>query len=366
MVFRRTGLNIGLGGAKILYYYKHHEREEIKDILAYLKLAINPMDEISFSRIANKPPRGIGIKTVEVVIRSTVERGNPIFSLGNKNSIPKSRLTRVTDFIELCAELNRMVALSDPMLLLKLLFDASGYLEWLRRAGEEERIHNLEELYNAVEEFSKEHPGAPISDFVEEVTLSQGGIEGDGQADRVYLITLHNAKGLEFPAVFIAGMEDGIFPHYLSGDSVSDLQEERRLCYVGMTRAMERLYLSAAKVRKLYGRSVERGLSKFLMELPSELVDHREEGDSITPTSMRVDTGLRGRAPRPMPRERQVPDLEVEDRVIHEQYGRGIVVELEEGIASIQFDDGNRMKFLLKYTPLKKDMRVGTSEREGG
>jgi len=352
---------------------RFYEREEIKDILAYLRLAINPMDEISLSRIANKPPRGIGVKTVEKVVKSTIERGLSIFSFGENNSIPRSRISRVTDFIELCAELNRMVPVSDPPQLLKLLFDTSGYLEWLHREGEEERIKNLEELYNAVEEFSKEHPGSPISDFVEEVTLSQGGIEGDGQGDRVYLITLHNAKGLEFPVVFIAGMEDGVFPHYLSGDNVSDLQEERRLCYVGMTRAMERLYFSAAKVRKLYGRSIERGLSQFLMELPSELIDYSDEGDYFTPSliSGRRTSGLQGaslwgKSPRSRPREREVPDLEVDDRVIHEQYGRGKVVELEKGVASIHFEDGKRMKFLLKYTPLRKDQEVGTSESEGG
>jgi DNA helicase-2/ATP-dependent DNA helicase PcrA len=349
---------------------RFYEREEVKDILAYVKLAMNPMDEISFARIAAKPPRGIGELTVGAVIDSTVVRGKPVFELGGDSGIPALRLARVRELLDLVAELSGMVEHTPPQRLLKLLFDASGYTEWLQNRGEEERIRNLEELYNAVDEFSREHPGVPISVFVEEVSLNQGGVETGAGHGGVFLITLHNAKGLEFPVVFIAGMEEGIFPHYLSGDSVPDLQEERRLCYVGMTRAMERLYLTAAKVRKLYGRNIERGISKFLMEIPEELVDYREESSLLTAgwpaergssfsgpvASRRKAAGSApGSAAGPGFKERVVPELKLNDRVRHEQYGSGRVVKIDDGIVSIHFDDGKKMMFLLKYTPLRKE-----------
>jgi len=341
---------------------RFYEREEVKDIIAYLRLAMNPMDEISLSRIANKPPRGIGEKTLKLLIESTIERGRPVIDFKGESHIPPSRRSSVKDFLVLIQELQLMVQESPPPDLIKLLFDASGYIDWLRSQGEEERMRNLEELYNAVEEFSREHPESSISEFVEEVSLSQGGFDEKSGIGRVFLITLHNAKGLEFPVVFIAGMEEGIFPHYLSGDNASDIQEERRLCYVGMTRAMEKLYLSAAKVRKLYGRSIERGLSKFLMELPSDLVHYHEEK---SPYIREYSTGGRSITGSPSHRsfsrakaklkERELLDLQVNDRVFHEQFGKGEVLEIEKGIASIRFEDGKKMKFLLKYTPLRKD-----------
>jgi DNA helicase-2/ATP-dependent DNA helicase PcrA len=342
---------------------RFYEREEIKDIIAYIKLALNPMDEISLSRIANKPPRGIGTKTVEALIESTIEKGYPLFRLDEQNKIPRARIRLVKAFTGFCSELHEMALTTYPPQLLRLLFDKSGYLEWLKDENKEEKIKNLEELYNAVEEFSKENPSSPISDFIEEVSLNQVGGEEEYPAGRVYLITLHNAKGLEFPVVFIAGMEDGIFPHYLSGENSADLQEERRLCYVGMTRAMEKLYLSAAKVRKLYGKSVQRGLSKFALELPAELVDFDEErgtaldevGGGIIFRKYQDRPFQFGKSEKKKIIEREIPDLEINDTVIHEQFGRGKVLEIERGIASIRFEDGKRMKFLLKYTPLKKE-----------
>ncbi len=347
---------------------RFYEREEIKDILAYLKLAINPMDEISLRRIANKPPRGIGEKTVDALVRSTIEKGYPIYQSESEIHIAPSRIPLVKSFLDFYVELKDLVHNTYPPQLLRILFDKSGYIEWLKDENKEEKVRNVYELYNAVEEYSKENQSSSISEFIEEVSLNQGGYDNKYQNNRVFLITLHNAKGLEFPVVFIAGMEEGIFPHYLSGESPADIQEERRLLYVGMTRAMEKLYLTAAKVRKLYGKSVERGLSNFVFELPEELVVFNEEKGTNNNGLIEDNTcGINARGffqrrlgPQYLNADgekkvKREPEIKVNNRVIHKHFGRGKVVEVENGVAVICFDDGKKMKFLLQYTPLEKE-----------
>jgi DNA helicase-2/ATP-dependent DNA helicase PcrA len=250
-----------------------------------------------------------------------------------------------------------MLDSAPPHEFLRHLYDATGYVRWLRSEGKEEKIGNLNELYNAVEEFSRSRPGAPLTEFVEEASLNHGAREEDFRDGRVYLITLHNAKGLEFPVVFMAGMEEGVFPHHLSGDRPDDLHEERRLCYVGMTRAKERLYLTAARTRKLYGRSVEREVSPFLVEIPRHLLEVRRPRDSRGPLQSSLFTkGGGGVTVRKGIRERmseeQIAAVGAGTRVVHRQFGRGTVAAVDRGVAEIDFDDGYRMKFMLKYTPL--------------
>jgi DNA helicase-2/ATP-dependent DNA helicase PcrA len=287
--------------------------------------------------------------------------------------IAQSKIPLVRKFIDLIVELRDLVKGCSPPLLLRILFDKSGYLDFLKDQNKEEKIKNLDELYNAVEEYSKENPSSSISEFIEEVSLNQGISEDDFQNNRVSLITLHNAKGLEFRVVFIAGLEEGIFPHYLSGDNQTDLQEERRLCYVGMTRAMEKLYLSAAKVRKLYGRSVERGLSNFIQELPQELIRVEEEkGDAYITSTGKLGSrsdrnrfykeGFHSRNRKEVDTDsvfnaanKEKLNIEVNNRIMHKQFGKGTVLEVENEIAVIRFDDGKKMKFMLKYTPLIKE-----------
>jgi DNA helicase-2/ATP-dependent DNA helicase PcrA len=362
---------------------RFYEREEVKDMLAYLRLSLNPFDEVSLRRIADKPPRGIGEKTVDAILRATVEKGLPIHG-GEAPEIGAGRVRLVADFLRFLGELGEKARGEAPPDALKHLYDTAGYLDWLERDNKDEKLKNLEELYNAVDEFSKNNPGLPIADFIEEASLNQGAGEEGAVTDRVFLITLHNAKGLEFPVVFIAGMEEGVFPHFLSGESLQDMQEERRLFYVGMTRAMERLYLTAAKVRKLFGRSVERGVSSFVYEIPRELMvwkesarvyaDRSETTSSGTipgkrraspvyagspfarhPSKETSRSGSAAKASPPEGRGRVALDLEVNNRVLHKGFGRGVVLATNGEIAEIQFDDGKRMKFMLKYTPLVKE-----------
>jgi DNA helicase-2/ATP-dependent DNA helicase PcrA len=348
---------------------RFYEREEIKDMLAYLRLSLNPLDEVSLRRIANKPPRGIGEKTVDALLYATVEKGLPIHGGEKVPELFSGRVHLVADFLRFIDELGKLARGETPAAVLKHLYDTSGYLDWLKRENKDEKLKNLEELYNAVEEYSKNNPGAPVAEFIEEASLNQGAGEDGDVTDRVFLITLHNAKGLEFPVVFIAGMEEGIFPHFLSGESLKDLQEERRLCYVGMTRAMESLYLTAARVRKYYGRSVERGISSFVFEIPRELMVWKESAGADAGRGKPASTGAIRRMPRaglsragpppagslPQGLPRVPLDLAVNSRVMHKGFGRGIVLATNGEIAEIQFDDGKRMKFMLKYTPLVKE-----------
>ena len=338
------------------------EREEIKDILAYIRLAINPMDEIALKRIANRPPRGIGQKTVDAMVSSRIDSGNSILQENDDLPIASSRKKAVGAFTDLVTDLAERLTTQDPPSILRHVYTKSGYLEWLNRGQNEERVKNLEELYNAVFEFHQNSPESTIVDFVEEVSLNQGAREDEFKHNRVHLITLHNAKGLEFPIVFMAGMEEGVFPHYLSGERLEDLQEERRLCYVGMTRAMERLYLTAARSRLLWGRTVERDVSKFIREIPKDLLIEKDYGVSAS-------YGAAGRSGGSLPRfpassgkqkksivERDNSDITANSRVVHESFGRGTVRSLQDDIAEIEFDDGQVMKFMLKYTPIKLEI----------
>ncbi|MFW6139503.1 MAG: ATP-dependent helicase, partial [Spirochaetota bacterium] len=345
---------------------RFYEREEVKDMLSYLRLAINPMDEISLGRIISRPPRGIGKKSVQALIHNTISRNKPFYEPDGGLDISSTRSRSISEFCEFFKNLAAKLDNTYPPQLLRFIYENSGYLKWLQTHNKDEKIRNLEELYNAVEEFSRANPSSSISDFIEEVSLDQGATREDFQDHSVYLITLHNAKGLEFPVVFIAGMEEGVFPHFLSEETPQDLQEERRLCYVGMTRAMEVLYLTAARTRKLYGRNIDRDVSDFVEEIPAELLEVDEERAPRFAGSGSYLKGSGGAGRMPFNRHsdrqksltpREIEHLEINTRVVHEQFGKGKVVSIEKqkGVAVIEFDDGSVMKFMLEYTPIKKE-----------
>ncbi|HEB33377.1 MAG TPA: ATP-dependent DNA helicase PcrA [Spirochaetes bacterium] len=353
---------------------RFYAREEIKDIISYIRLVLNPRDEIALRRIANKPPRGIGPKTIDAIVNATIEKGYPFYQDGVELEIPPSRVPLVKNFLKFFIKLKDMVDKTHPLQLLKYVFSQTGYLEWLIAEKKEQKVKNLDELYNAVEEFSKSNTGAPISEFVEEVSLNQAGPEDEEYKNNsVFLITLHNAKGLEFPVVFMAGMEEGLFPHFLSGERLGDLEEERRLCYVGMTRAMEKLFLTAAENRRIYGRKIQSDVSKFIHEIPGEIIIMKEEKDfnhsgplidnQSLPVGHRVN---RGRLEKAQPgfyrknaaaakKEIKVPDIYVNCRIVHDKFGGGKVLDLEKESALIKFDNGTTMKLMLQYAPITKE-----------
>lgn len=258
---------------------RFYERKEIKDILAYLKLISNPSDGISLKRIINHPPRGIGDKTVERVAVFSKEKNISLYE-GMREALkedwlPPTAREKIGGFIRLIEEFREEAGtLSLSQLALNLLA-RTGYLQRLKEEGTDEafsRAENVDELINMMVELERGDEEVSLETFLEKVSLVTSVDLYEDQENRVSLMTLHCAKGLEFPIVFIVGMEEGLLPHYRRGEETEDLEEERRLCYVGITRAKEKLYLSRAEKRSTFGVGRANLASRFLDELPVELI----------------------------------------------------------------------------------------------
>jgi DNA helicase-2/ATP-dependent DNA helicase PcrA len=258
--------------------FSYYQRAEVKDILAYLKVAVSPNDSIALLRIINTPARGIGKTTVEQIESFATENQLSMFGaierMVQENAFPTRADAALAAFAKLIGELSEAVAVKPLNETIRLIEESTGYrkmLEVENTPDSETRLGNLDELANAAAEAVER--GESITDFLDHTALvsDADSIEEDAQ---VTLMTLHNAKGLEFPVVFLAGLEDGLFPHSRSLLSEAAMEEERRLCYVGMTRAEKKLYLTYAKARRRFGGGeLERSLpSRFLKEIPSELV----------------------------------------------------------------------------------------------
>ena len=275
---------------------KFYERKEIKDILAYLKVIVNPSDGVSLRRILNVPARGIGEKTIEKIDVFSREKGLPFYE-GLQRALSEDWLSsgirsKIEPFIDLIEALRSDAgSLTVSQLTLNLLHQ-TGYLERLKEERTDEaisRTENIEELINVMMEFEKGGEDGTLDAFLDKVSLVSDVDLYEDKGNRVSLMTLHCAKGLEFPVVFIVGMEEGLLPHYRRGEETEDLEEERRLCYVGITRAKERLFLSRAERRMTFGVGRANLPSRFLDELPWDLIrleerdeeEHDEEEDSF-------------------------------------------------------------------------------------
>jgi len=267
---------------------RFYDRKEIKDMLAYLRLAANPDDDISMERVVNVPKRGIGDATWDKVTAEAAARGVSVFRLlcdGLEELDIQSRARKALgEFRDLIMNLHQMSEYLSVTELTEQAAELSGYREELRRDGSLEaqaRLENIDELLSVTQEFEKRNEDKSLLAFLTDLALiADIDSLGDGEeaGDAVVLMTLHSAKGLEFPAVFIVGMEEGIFPGSRALTEPEELEEERRLCYVGITRAMRKLYLSHARTRLLYGRTSSNMPSRFLAEIPDKLKDVRQFG----------------------------------------------------------------------------------------
>ena len=267
---------------KIIGGLKFYERKEIKDIIAYLRLIFNPSDNMSLKRIINEPKRGIGKTSLDNIAKISEETGNSMYDI-IKNA-EKYGLNRVylnsKEFIESIEELRSK---KDNMLisdLIKETLKKTGYtkaLELENTVEAETRIQNLDEFLTVAIEFEEESADNTLAEFLEGITLSSDVDNLEDEEESVTLMTLHSAKGLEFPVVFLVGMEEGIFPGYKSIGEPKELEEERRLFYVGITRAKQYLYLTCAKRRTIFGSTSYNSISRFVKEIPSELLDGYEE-----------------------------------------------------------------------------------------
>ncbi len=273
-------IEAALRSAKIPYQVvggvSFYERQEIKDVLAYLNLLANPKDDIAFERIVNVPPRGIGKTTLDRLSERAAALGLPLLAMAREASnVPgiKDKTARgLRDFGMLMDELTALRDHAAEEVLRKAL-SLSGYHDHLEadaKGGGEDRLANVDELVSAARQFDREHPGASILEFLEEISLASAVDRWKDEEGAVTLMTLHAAKGLEFPVVFIVGLEQGLLPHARSSDSDAELEEERRLLFVGITRAQRELYLSHCRVREFRGQRSVTIPSEFLGELPEE------------------------------------------------------------------------------------------------
>jgi len=285
-VFRGFGLAYQVVGGVSFY-----ERREVKDVLAYLRLLRNPQDTVALARVVNVPPRGIGPKTQGALLAAAREKGVPVVDALREaesiGSVPQRQRSALASFGRILEDVRARLEEEDLPAIVDRLVERSGYGAYLRDGTEEgdERFANVLELRSIAEEYVRLPREEQLPAFLEEVALvsDQDALGGgsapadprDAPAPAATLITLHAVKGLEFPIVFLTGMEEGVFPHARSLDEEAELEEERRLCYVGVTRAMHRCYLSWARQRMLFGRTSSNPPSRFLRELPHEGVERR-------------------------------------------------------------------------------------------
>jgi DNA helicase-2/ATP-dependent DNA helicase PcrA len=351
---------------------KFFSRMEIKDILAYLRLLVNPADAVAARRVINVPPRGIGAATVEKIATLEGEAGGLLPACGlavERGLLAGAAAKRVLAFAELLADLRQRLEAQVPYAELTAeLIEASGYGPMLREERTEEardRLRNLEELLAGMEEHAAQEP--TLAGYLEQVALVTDLDSYDPSLDRVSLMTLHAAKGLEFPVVFMTGMEEGLFPLSRSGNGDEELEEERRLCYVGMTRAMEKLYLTHARRRRVYGDYQFNPPSRFLSELPAHLLDgdvpavHRPATHNLASLFDRVEPDFGDEAPFLDDEVRQVPEaaegLRLGMNVRHAMFGTGVVRRVEgqgeQQKVIVYFHRVGPKKLLVKFAGLE-------------
>ncbi|HEY0185924.1 MAG TPA: DNA helicase PcrA [Cellulomonas sp.] len=398
---------------KVVGGTRFYERKEIKDAVAYLRAVANPDDDVNLRRILNVPKRGLGDRS-EAMVAGFAERERISFgaALDRVDEVPglgTRAISGLRAFATMMGDLRRLVEdQAGPAEILGAALDRSGYLAELRGSDDPQdqtRVENLAELHAVASEFEESEPEGDLTDFLERVSLvaDSDQIPSDDDGDDapkvdqgvITLMTLHTAKGLEFPVVFLTGMEDGTFPHMRSLADTDQLAEERRLAYVGLTRARERLYISRAAVRTAWGVPNEFPPSRFLDDLPEDLIDWRRRessadrlrgpggfvggprtgygaGSGSGTSSWRKDGPSRSERPARTPAasggatfgsatprpDSAIPTLAVGDRVTHDAYGLGTVVAVEGGghnaVAKVDFGSEGTKRLLLRFSPVTR------------
>lgn len=397
---------------KVVGGTRFYERKEIKDALAYLRVLVNPDDDVNLRRVLNEPKRGIGDRA-EGALAALAQRERTSFMDAARRAdqapgMATRSVNAVAGFVKLLDDLAEVAAGSGAAAALEAVLEQTGYLAALRSSTDpqdESRVENLAELVAVVREYEQENPEGSLGAFLEQVSLvadadqipdAPGGTADElaaavAEAKRlgvVTLMTLHTAKGLEFPVVFLTGMEHGLFPHQRSATDPKELAEERRLAYVGLTRARKRLYVTRSEVRSMWGQSQYNPASQFLEEIPAELLEWKREGTSRqgngwansgsigsgrysgsfwgagTARGAKADSsaGFNADVPAAVAKNRVQPQKEivavsVGDKVNHTSFGNGTVLALEgagdKTVAKVKFDVGEK-RLLLRYAPLTK------------
>ncbi len=420
-VFEEVFIRVGLP-YKVVGGVRFYERKEVRDVLAYLRVLSNPEDTVPLRRILNVPKRGIGDRAEAMIdalsARERISFSQALVRVDEAYGMASRSANAVKKFNTLMAGLRAVVESgAGPAAVLEAVLEETGYLAELQSSTDpqdETRVENLQELASVALEYEQdpgERPGAEegdgspplgsLADFLERVALvadsdqipdaQQAGTEGGSPEDEdgagvITMMTLHTAKGLEFPVVFLTGMEDGIFPHMRALNQVKELEEERRLAYVGLTRARQRLYLTRSVLRSAWGQPSYNPASRFLEEIPETLVDWKRKGASAAPASRGSFSGSggsggfsagsggsrgssRGAGTTASPKagwgqsarrvvEREVVGLAVGDRVTHDTFGLGTVVATsgvgDKAQATVDFGSTGRKQLLLRYAPVEK------------
>lgn len=411
---------------------RFYERKEIKDALSYLRVLVNPDDDINVRRILNEPKRGIGAKSEGVVADyASRERTSFMTAARAATHIPglgAAGAKKIVGFVQLIDDLAQIAETEDAATCLEAVLEQTGYLQALRESNDiqdESRVENLSELVEAVREFQTDNPEAGLEDFLEHVALvadadqipnkPKVGEDGEGPTAAqiaaevaearsqgvITLMTLHTAKGLEFPVVFLTGLEHGLFPHQRALTDDSEMSEERRLAYVGLTRAMERLYITRAEMRSMWGKSQYNPPSPFIEEIPEELIEWKrrggaqsggwgstgfsggygnsvytdrfsggakssyasygteERGDRFGRSSTADVSGFKAAAKNVsrVQQNKEIPALSVGDKVKHAKFGEGTIIAVEgsgdKTVAKARFGTDEK-RLMLRYAPLTK------------
>jgi DNA helicase-2/ATP-dependent DNA helicase PcrA len=362
---------------KVVGGLRFYERREVKDLLAYLRVLSNLEDEISIRRVINLPKRGIGDRAIECVELFGSANGLSFWQALNRASeapgIPNRAAQSINEFVSMLIALNVLVeAKTRPSVIVEAVLEQSGLLAELESSTDpqdEVRVENMKELLAV----SMEYEERPIEELGEDEEISLAGFlekvslvadadeipEGEDHGGVVTLMTLHTAKGLEFPTVFLTGMEDGIFPHSRTLGEKDEIEEERRLAYVGLTRARERLYISRAEYRSSWGAPTYNPASRFLDEIPENLIEWRNvSSSSLSPSLVRKTRTVTAAPPRATGKKINSIELAVGERVSHDTFGLGTVVatagEGEKAEATINFGEYGEKRLLLRYAPVEK------------
>ena len=362
---------------KVVGGLRFYERKEVKDLLAYLRVLANPNDEVSLRRVINFPKRGIGDRALEEVEIFSQAQGisfwHALLRVSEATAVPNKAAQSIGQFTSMLTALAVLVeAKTKPSVIIEAVLEQSGLLTELEASTDpqdEVRVENLKELVSASMEYEErpfeelgEDEEISLSGFLEKVSLVADADEIPDGADHggvVTLMTLHTAKGLEFPTVFLTGMEDGIFPHARTLDDPKEIEEERRLAYVGLTRAEKRLYISRAEYRLTFGTPKYNPGSRFLDEIPSELIEWKDEtrSKSSSGTSgIRRSRVATTAPPRATGKKSSAMVLAVGQRVSHDTFGLGTVVALagegDKSEATINFGQYGDKRLLLRYAPV--------------
>ncbi|MFM8156124.1 MAG: DNA helicase PcrA [Actinomycetes bacterium] len=367
-IFVRVGMPYRVVGGVRFY-----ERKEVRDAIAYLRALANPADEVSLRRILNTPKRGIGDRA-EAMVEAFAQRERISFAealdrAAEAPGIATRSLTSITAFTTLMSDLRTILESgATPATVLQAVLEQSGYLLELQSSSDpqdEARVENLAEFESVAQEFATENPEGTMIDFLERISLVADADQiPDADGGVVTLMTLHTAKGLEFPVVFLTGMEDGVFPHMRSLGDPKELEEERRLAYVGVTRARQRLYLTRSMMRSAWGSPAYNPPSRFLDEIPNEVMQWEREEPAHTPAG----SGGWGSSPSSSSAALKLGDrvigtgpvvsLSPGDRVTHQKFGLGTVVSTagvgDKADATIDFGTAGMKRLLLRYAPVEK------------